>query len=90
MNKLDTYIMHSGEEVQTTAVTNENYGLAESEIIISDYVARIAAATGTNGVGEWLHLRKGADPKERTIIRINFDTICSSVIPSVATLSECP
>jgi hypothetical protein len=81
------------EEVQTTVVTDENYALAESEIIISDYVARIAAVTGTNGMGEWLHLRKGADPKDRAIMRINFDTVYSLVIldltePAILTMPE--
>jgi hypothetical protein len=70
----------ASEEVQTTAVTDENYGLAETEIIFADSVGKIAAVTGTNGVGEWMHLRKGADPKDRAIMRINFDTIYSSVI----------
>ena len=81
------------EEVQTTVVTDENYGLAESEIIISGYVARIAALTGTNGMGQWLHRRKGADPKDRAIMRINFDTVYSSVIldltePAILTMPE--
>jgi hypothetical protein len=67
-------------DVQTTAVTDENYGLAESEIIFADYVDKIAAATGTNGVGEWLHIREGADPKDRTIVRINFDTVYSWIV----------
>ena len=81
------------EEVQSTVVTDENYGLAESEIIFADYVARIAAVTGTNGVGEWMHLREGADPKDRAIMRINFDTIYSSVVldltePATLTMPE--
>ena len=81
------------EEVQTTVVTDENYGLAESEIIISDYVKRIAAVTGTNGMGEWMHFREGADPKDRTVMRINFDTLYSSVIldltePATLTMPE--
>ena len=67
-------------EVQTTVVTDENYALAESEIIFSDYLKKIAAATGTNGTGVFMHLRKGADPKDRTIMRINFDTIYSTAI----------
>jgi hypothetical protein len=83
----------ASEEVQTTVVTDENYGLAESEIIFADYVGKIAAATGTNGVGEWLHLRQGADPKDRTVMRINFDTIYSTVIldltePATLTMPE--
>jgi hypothetical protein len=81
------------EEAQTTVVTDENYGLAESEIIFADYIGKIAAVTGTNGAGEWLHLRKGADPKDRAIMRINFDTIYSTVIldltePATLTMPE--
>ena len=68
------------EEAQTTVVTEENYGQAESEIIFADYVGKIAAVTGTNGMGTWMHLRKGADPKDRAVMRINFDTLYSTVI----------
>ena len=67
-------------DIQTTVVTKENYGLAESEVIFSDYVQRIAAATNSNGVGVFLHLRTGADPKDRTVMRINFDTVYSTAI----------
>jgi hypothetical protein len=70
----------SASEVQTAVVTDENYGLAESEIIFSDYVKRIAAATNSNGVGVFLHLKTGADPKDRTVMRINFDTVYSTAI----------
>jgi hypothetical protein len=70
----------SHSEVQTTEVTDENYGQAESEIIFLDYVTKIEAATNTNGVGVFLHLKAGADPKDRTIMRINFDTIYSTAI----------
>jgi hypothetical protein len=67
-------------KVQTTVVTDENYGQAESEIIFTDYAQKIAAVTGTNGIGVWMHLRQGADPKDRTVMRINFDTIYSTAI----------
>ena len=70
----------SVSEVQTTVVTDENYGLAESEIIFAGTVQKIADATGTNGTGEWLHLREGVDPKDRKIMRVNFDTLYSSVV----------
>jgi hypothetical protein len=70
----------SASEAQTTVVTDENYGLAESEVIFAGYVKKIAAATNTNGVGVLMHLREGADPKDRTIMRINFDTIYSFAI----------
>lgn len=73
------------EKIQTTAVTEENYALAESQVIFATYVQRIAAATNTNGMGVWLHLKEGADPKDRTIMRINFDTIYSTVIVDLTT-----
>ena len=68
------------EQKQTTPVSEENYGLAESEIIFLDYMQKIAAATGIKGTGEWLHLRKGADPKDRAVMRINFDTLYSTAV----------
>lgn len=64
----------------TTTVTEDNYALAETQIIFTDYVKRIAAATGTNGVGVLLHSKKGADPKDRTVMRINFDTLYSFAV----------
>jgi hypothetical protein len=70
--------------VQTTTVTDENYALAESQVIFTDYVKRIAAATGTNGVGVFMHNKKGADPKDRTVVRINFDTLYSFAIVDLA------
>lgn len=70
----------SVEEVQTTAVTDANYALAETQIIFADYVKKIAAATGTNGVGVFMHNKKGADPKDRTVMRINFDTLYSFAV----------
>ena len=70
----------SVSEVQTTVVTDENYALAETEVIFSDYAKRIAAATNSNGAGMFLHLRTGADPKDRTVMRINFDTLYSTAI----------
>ena len=70
----------ASEEAQTTAVTDENYGLAESEVIFSDYVKRIAATTNSNGVGVFMHTKIGADPKDRTVMRINFDTVYSTAV----------
>ena len=67
-------------EKPTTAVTEENYALAESQVIFGTYVQRIAAASGTNGVGVLQHNKVGADPKDRTIMRINFDTIYSMAV----------
>lgn len=70
----------AAKQAKTTTVTKENYSLAETDGIIAGYVKKIAAATNTNGVGVLMHYRKGADPKDRTIMRINFDTIYSWAI----------
>ena len=80
----------TAKQVKTTPVTDENYSLAETDGIIEGYVKKIAKATNTNGVGVLMHYRKGADPKDRTIMRINFDTIYSWAIVDLtepATLS---
>jgi len=66
--------------VGTTRVTAENYGLAETQEIMKGYVEKIAKATGTNGTGAIMHVREGADPTDRTIMRINFDTIYSWLV----------
>ena len=83
-NEADTTTMEQQaapeSDVKTTVVTDENYARAESEIIFAGYIQKIAAATGTNGMGVWLHLREGADPKDRTVMRINFDTLYSFAI----------
>jgi len=78
---------------KTTPVTDENYSLAETDGVIEGYVKKIAKATNTNGVGVLMHYRKGADPKDRTIMRINFDTIYSWAIvdltePATLTMPE--
>jgi hypothetical protein len=83
----------TAKQVQTTPVTDENYSLAETDGVIEGYVKKIAAATNTNGVGVLMHYRKGADPKDLTIMRINFDTIYSWAIvdltePATLTMPE--
>ncbi len=67
-------------ELTTTTVTPENYALAETQEIMSGYVKKIAKATGTNGTGVIMHVREGADPTDKTIMRINFDTIYSWLV----------
>ena len=62
------------EPGQYTQLTDENYALAESQIIFADYVNRAAQFTGTNGVGVLYHVRTAADPNDKTVVRINFDT----------------
>ena len=83
----------TAKQVKTTPVTDENYSLAETDGVIEGYVKKIAAATNTNGVGALMHYRTGADPKDRTIMRINFDTIYSWAIvdltePATLTMPE--
>jgi hypothetical protein len=68
------------KQAKPTAVTDENYALAETQVIFTDYVKKIAAVTNTNGVGVFMHNKKGADPKDRTVMRINFDTLYSSAV----------
>ena len=64
----------NAESLETTKVTDENYALAETQVIFTDYVVKIAAATNTNGVGVFMHNKEPLDPKDRTVMRINFDT----------------
>ena len=59
---------------QLTQVTDENYALAETQVIFTDYVSRIAKATKTNGTGILIHKRQAPDPADKTVVRINFDT----------------
>jgi hypothetical protein len=78
--QMDSKDTESENKDSYTVVTEENYGLAESEVIFMDYVNKISKATGTNGVGVFMHNRKGADPEDRAIMRINFDTIYSFAV----------
>ena len=75
----------SSEAAQTTTVTDENYSLAETQVIMADYVDKIAKATGTDGVGVWMHNKQGADPKDKSIMRRNFDTIYSWAVFDLST-----
>ena len=58
-------------------VTAENYALAESQVIFSEYKKKISAATKTNGLGVLMHVRKGLDPTDKTVMRANYDTLYS-------------
>lgn len=64
----------NGSTVNYTAVTDSNYALAETQVIFTDYVNRIAKATNTNGTGIFMNNKKPLNPKDRTVMRINFDT----------------
>ena len=57
------------EGTTVTPVTKANYAVAETEVILADYVRKIAKGTCSDGVGVFLHQRAAMDPKERTILR---------------------
>ena len=63
-----------------TPVTKANYAVAETEVILEDYVRKIAKGTCGTGVGEFMHLSKAMDPADRTILRPNFDTLYSFAV----------
>ena len=55
-----------------TPVTKANYAVAETEVILGDYVRKIAKGTCGTGVGEFLHQKGAMDPKERTLSLIHI------------------
>ena len=63
-----------------TPVTKANYAFAETEVILADYVRKIAKGTCSDGVGVFLHQKTAMDPKERSILRPNFDTLYSFAV----------
>ena len=66
-------------------VTKENYSEAETQTVFAKYIADVATATCTGGLGTILNLQKAADPNDRTVIRINFDTLYSWLILDLTT-----
>ena len=63
-----------------TPVTKANYAAAETEVILAEYVRKIAKGTCSHGVGIFQHLKKAMDPADRTILRPNFDTLYSFAV----------
>lgn len=75
------------------AVTKLNFADAETQTVFAKYLANVAASTCSSGLGTIAHESKPADPKDRTVIRINFDTLYSWLIldlksPATFTLPE--
>ena len=66
-------------------VTKANYSEAETQTVFAKYITDVATATCTGGLGTILNLQKAADPKDRTVIRINFDTLYSWLILDLTT-----
>ena len=66
---------------KTTPVTEENYSLAETQMIFADYIQKIRAATNSKtGTGIFMHKRDAMSPNDRTIMRPNFDTLYSFAV----------
>ena len=63
-----------------TPVTKANYAFAETEVILADYVRKIAKGTCSDGMGVFFHQKTAQDPKERSILRPNFDTLYSFAV----------
>ena len=66
-------------------VTKANYADAETQTIFAKYIAKVASETCTGGLGTIWNDGKTADPSDRTVIRINFDTLYSWLILDLAT-----
>ena len=79
-DEVNKTVKEVASEKLTTILTDENFGLAESQMIFAKYVKDIAAITKTNGVGVFMHNKKAANPKDKTVVRINFDTQYSVAI----------
>jgi len=81
------------EATKATTVSKENYAYAETDIILSEYVKKIAQNNCSTGVGEFMHIRDAIDISDRTIIRPNFDTLYSAAVidlsnPAVIVMPE--
>lgn len=63
-----------------TPLTKANYAVAETEVILADYVRKIAKGTCSDGMGVFLHQQSAMDPAERSILRPNFDTLYSFAV----------
>jgi len=57
----------SVKESPITTVDEQNYSLAETQVIFADYVRKIAAATCSGGVGQLMHLRNTPDPTDKVM-----------------------
>ena len=66
-------------------VTKANYADAETRTIFAKYIAKVASETCTGGLGTISNDGKTADPTDHTVIRINFDTLCSWLILDLTT-----
>ena len=68
-------------------VTKANYADAEMQTVFAKYIAKVAAETCTGVLGTIWNDEETADPTDRTVIRINFDTLYSWLIVDLTTLA---
>ena len=73
------------ESDSVVPVTKANFADAETQTALVKYVAKVAAETCSSGMGVIWNDGKTADPKDRTVIRINFDTLYSWLILDLST-----
>ena len=66
-------------------VTKANHADAEMQTVFAKYIAKVAAETCTGGLGTIWNDGETADPTDRTVIRINFDTLYSWLIVDLTT-----
>ena len=74
-------------------VTKATFAAAETQTVFAKYIANIAKQTCSGGMGVLWNDSRAADPKDRTVIRINFDTLYSFLIldlnnPAMITLPQ--
>ena len=65
---------------EVVPVTKATYAAAETQTVFAKYIANVAKESCSGGVGVLWNDSKAADPKDRTVIRINFDTLYSWLI----------
>jgi len=86
-------VAESAEVEKATPVSKENYAFAETDIILAEYVKKIAQNNCSEGIGEFMHIRDAININDRTIIRPNFDTLYSAAVidlnrPAVIVMPE--
>ena len=70
---------------EVVPVTKANFADAETQTVFAKYIAKVSAETCTGGLGTIWNDGKTADPTDRTVIRINFDTLYSWLILDLTT-----
>ena len=81
--------MCNNKTTKTTTVTEQNYGLAETQMVFAEYCNKIRKATGSaTGTGVFMHIKQAMSPLDRTVVRPNFDTLYSAAVVDLSTDAE--